>query len=307
MGSGQSTASGSDSSGSSGSSSFSDSINGVSYTPNSSPGSKKALIIGINYTGTDSQLNGCINDAHTARDYFSNLGFNCDVLTDNTATKPTKSNILSKLSTLFTSLHSGDTVVIYYSGHGSTVTDLSGDEIREPNRVYGDDSVIVPLDWETQDFIIDDTIRTYLVQAPTGSNVFCVFDSCNSGSVCDLRHNLFDTSYKSNPGDKSSDWIIRNKVVSNTNYAETNANVVSLSGSKDDQLSAEIHVNGVATGALTYAIFKYLRENTPAKTLEAFVQGVRANLSNFGLSQNPSLMSGRTIDTNTLLSTYINV
>jgi hypothetical protein len=65
MGSGQSTASGSDSSGSSGSSSFSDSINGVSYTSNSSPGSKKALIIGINYIGTDSQLNGCINDANT--------------------------------------------------------------------------------------------------------------------------------------------------------------------------------------------------------------------------------------------------
>ena len=303
MGSGQSTASGSDSSGSSGSSSFSDSINGVSYTPNSSPGSKKALIIGINYTGTDSQLNGCINDANTARDYFSNLGFNCDVLTDNTATKPNRADILSYLATYISSLSSGDTLIIYYSGHGSTVTDTSGDELP----ASGKDSVIVPLDWKSAGVISDDTIRTYLVQAPSGSNVFCVFDSCNSGSVCDLRHNLFDTSYKSNPGDKSSDWVIRNKVVSNTNYAETNANVVSLSGSKDDQLSAEIYVNGVATGALTYTIFKYLRENTPAKTLEAFVQGVRANLSNFGLSQNPSFMSGRTIDTNTLLSSYINV
>ncbi len=307
MGSGQSTASSSSSFGRLDFSTFTDSINGVSYTPNSGPGNKKALIIGINYIGTSSQLNGCINDAHTARDYFSNLGFTCEVLTDNTATKPTKSNILSKLNSYISALSSGDTLIIYYSGHGSTITDTSGDELPASGRVYGDDSVIVPLDFIGGGFVVDDEIRSYLVQAPSGSNVFCVFDSCNSGSVCDLRYNLFDTSYKANPGDKSSEWIIRNKVVSNTNYSETSANVVSLSGSKDDQLSAEIYVNGVATGALTYAIFKYLRENTPAKTLEAFVQGVRANLTNFGLSQNPSFMSGKTIDTNTLLSTYINV
>lgn len=307
MGSGQSTASGSDSSGSFGSSNFSDSINGVSYTPNSAPGSKKALIIGINYTGTSSQLNGCINDAHTARDYFNSLGFTCTLLTDNTATKPTRANILSNLQTLFTGLSSGDTVIVYYSGHGSTVTDTNGDELVAAGRTYGDDSVIIPLDFIGGGFITDDTIRTYLVQAPTGCNVFCVFDSCNSGSVCDLRYSLFDTSYKANPGDKSSETITRNKTVSNINYSETNANVVSLSGSKDDQLSAEIYVNGVATGALTYALFKYLKENTPAVTLEAFVQGVRTNLINFGLSQNPSFMSGKTINTNTLLSSYINV
>jgi hypothetical protein len=195
MGSGQSTASGSDSSGSSGSSSFSDSINGVSYTPNSSPGSKKALIIGINYTGTDSQLNGCINDANTARDYFSNLGFTCKTLTDISTTKPTRSNILSYLDTDISSLNSGDTLIIYYSGHGSTVTDTSGDELP----ASGKDSVIIPLDWKSAGVISDDTIRSKLIQAPSGSNVFCVFDSCNSGSVCDLRNNLFDTSYRAEP------------------------------------------------------------------------------------------------------------
>lgn len=31
---------------------------------------KKALIIGINYTGSDHQLNGCINDAMNVRDFL---------------------------------------------------------------------------------------------------------------------------------------------------------------------------------------------------------------------------------------------
>jgi hypothetical protein len=300
MGSGQSTPTSNDSRPNSGNT-FSSSIVEVPYTANSGPGQKKALIVGINYRGTTSQLNGCINDAHTAQNYFTNLGFQCQLLTDDSPIKPTRSNILTQLNTIMSGLTSGDTVIIYYSGHGGLTVDTSGDEL------YGRDSVIFPLDYRTSGSIVDDTLRTYLVQAPTGVNIFCVFDACNSGSVCDLRYNLFDTSYKSNPGDKSSELITRNKVITNSNYSETNANILSLSGSKDDQLSVEIYVNGVATGALTYALFAFLKSQTPNKTLEELIQGVRSILNGFGLSQNPSMMSGRSIDTSSIFSNFINV
>jgi hypothetical protein len=72
------------------------------------------------------------------------------------------------------SLDNNDTLVIYYSGHGSLVNDTNNDELS------GKDSVIVPIDYKSAGYIKDDTIRIELLKATKG-NVFCVFDSCNSG------------------------------------------------------------------------------------------------------------------------------
>jgi hypothetical protein len=60
---------------------------------------KRGLLIGINYNGTDAQLNGCINDTmsiHTA--LTSSYGFKTDdisIITDDTEKKPTRDEILS--------------------------------------------------------------------------------------------------------------------------------------------------------------------------------------------------------------------
>ena len=67
---------------------------------------KKGLLIGINYTGTENQLRGCINDTNNLYDFFiSNNIFDEQDLTfmnDFTKSKlyPTKSNILNQLQKL---------------------------------------------------------------------------------------------------------------------------------------------------------------------------------------------------------------
>lgn len=303
MGSGQST---STPSSSNSVSNVSETVITANYTPGSGTGARKALLIGINYTGTINRLYGCINDVNNVRDYLVSLGYdnsNITMMNDNSSGElyPTKDNILTQMQNIITSLASGDSLVIYYSGHGSQITDTSGDELS------GLDQVIIPINYSSAGVIKDDEIRSKLVLAASGVKIFAGYDSCNSGSVCDLRYNYFDTSYRDNPGDNSSNLVMRTNFAINSNYPETAATVISLSGSRDAELSAEFYVNGVASGALTYALLSYLKINTPRVYFADLLQGVRSRLSGWGLSQNPEIMCGRTLDETMHFSDLINV
>ncbi len=275
------------------------------YNVNTTTYKKYALIIGINYTGTNFGLNGCINDALNVNKLLSSYGFEITLMHDNQPASlyPSKNNIITQITNNVAKLTENDILVIYYSGHGALITDTNGDEIS------GKDSVIVPINVNTQGYISDDYIRSLLVAAVSNSKIFGVFDCCNSGSVCDLRYNYYDTSYRVNPGDKSSPFIVRTKTATNTNYPETSANIISLSGSKDDQLAYEtVLENGKVGGALTYCLLKYIYENTPSITIEQLLLNVRSLLNSNGFSQVPSLMSGKTITPNTItLSNYLNI
>jgi hypothetical protein len=264
-------------------------FNVAEYSPGPTNKKKTALLIGINYRNTVNQLNGCINDVTSVKALLDTWEFQSTVMTDDTpgSLYPNKNNILAKLEAMVQALVTGDVLVIYYSGHGTRIPDISGDEST------GLDSVICPVDVVTQGYISDDNLRNILNKAAENSKILAFFDSCNSGSVCDLRYNYFDTSYRSNPGDKASNLIVRPNLVENTNYSPTTPKIITLSGCRDDQLSVEaLYVNGQVGGALTYFVLKYLYENTPAITFQAFLTAVRQGLVSKGFSQNPSLMSG---------------
>jgi hypothetical protein len=55
---------------------------------------KKALLVGINYRNTESELNGCINDIINMKDVLiTKFGYSIDditVITDDTEIKPTR-------------------------------------------------------------------------------------------------------------------------------------------------------------------------------------------------------------------------
>ena len=275
------------------------------YTVGQTAYKKYALVIGINYTGTSFSLNGCINDALNVNKLLESWGFETVVMTDNQtgALYPSKNNIISQISNHIGKINENDILVIFYSGHGALITDTSGDELS------GKDSVIVPIDTKTQSYISDDYIRSLLAPAKPNSKVLGIFDCCNSGSVCDLRYNYYDTSYRVNPGDKSSPFIIRTKTATNSNYPETSANIISISGCKDDQLSYETVIDGGKVGgALTYCLLKYVYENTPNITIEQLLLNIRSTLNSNGFNQVPSLMSGKTITPDTMtLANYLNI
>lgn len=86
-------------------------------------GTRKALLVGCNYRGTDAELRGCINDVHAMRDLLASEGFphgNMTILTDdNHSMLPTRANILRGMQWLVAGAEQGDVFFFHFSGHGS--------------------------------------------------------------------------------------------------------------------------------------------------------------------------------------------
>ena len=202
---------------------------------------KKALIIGINYIGTSSALNGCINDAKSIETYLKEQNYtNIKILTDQTALIPIRENILNEIKTLLETSNENDTLFIYYSGHGSNTVDRNGDELD------GYDELIVPLDFK---YIKDDELKTLInTYGKTKTNVIALFDSCNSGTALDLKYQILE---KVNYDD----------ITENTNTAETNCNAFLLSGCRDNQVSLETFINNKQQGAMTWSFLETVRNN----------------------------------------------
>ena len=98
----------------------------------------KALLIGLNYDGSDHQLNGCINDVKLTKELLiKTLGVssrNIECMTDHTNLKPTRINILKNLNEIIMEVNKNssiNTLWIHYSGHGTRVWDKNGDENAE--------------------------------------------------------------------------------------------------------------------------------------------------------------------------------
>jgi metacaspase-1 len=97
---------------------------------------KKALIIGINYTGSDHQLGGCINDAMNVREFlvndrgFSDSEHDMVIMTDapeneGTSLWPNGANMMAAFQWLTSQNQPGDMVWLSYSGHGGKLSRLS--------------------------------------------------------------------------------------------------------------------------------------------------------------------------------------
>ena len=182
--------------------------------------SKKALLIGINYYDTPSvALKGCVNDVVNMRnmliDAYGYDSANITVLRDdatNTVDKPTAANIVKHLGSIIAQSASLKEIWIHYSGHGSQIRDINGDETDRK------DEVIVPADYSRAGLITDDIIFNIVKQSQCPTVL--IFDSCNSGTVCDLMWNFNIVSAS------------RVSAVKTNNTAITNPNLYCFSGSR---------------------------------------------------------------------------
>lgn len=241
---------------------------------------KKALLIGINYYDTPSaQLNGCINDVVNMRnmliDAYGYTSENIIVLRDDISnSKPTSLNIMNSLKSLVSQSKSLSEIWIHYSGHGSQIQDMNGDESDSL------DEIIVPCDYFVSGFITDDMI--YGIVRQSLCKTVLIFDSCNSGTICDLMWN-----FNANLSTKQ----ITTTKTSNNNVL--NQNIICLSGCRDEQSSADVYnvSSQQYCGAITNAIMECLRwnkHNVDVKKL--FIDVVSFMLKN-GFTQIPQLSS----------------
>jgi hypothetical protein len=245
---------------------------------------KSALLIGINYYNTQYQLNGCINDVNAMKKFLIHKNFNnIKILTDNSSSieNPTKNNITNELIRVLINSNSGDTVVVTYSGHGSYCLDENNDELR------GYDQTIISCDIKAiKDDELKSIIEKYLKKDVT---LFCLFDSCYSGSVLDLKYQYLDS-------------LNENKLIVNDKEKETRGNIIMISGCNDEQTSADAYIDNKYSGAMT-AAFLYCCNNIPQKylTWKKILLGMRKYLKKYEYTQIPQLSSGKLIDINSSL------
>jgi hypothetical protein len=137
---------------------------------------RHALCIGINdYPGTHMDLKGCVNDAKEWSAELESRGFKVTTLLDAQATKAA---MVGAFKTVIGQGGSGDTVVITFSGHGTYVPDLNGDEID------GLDEALCPYDLQTGgQALLDDEIHKIFAARKPGLRLVLISDSCHSGTV----------------------------------------------------------------------------------------------------------------------------
>ncbi|KIW03013.1 uncharacterized protein PV09_05671 [Verruconis gallopava] len=149
---------------------------------------RKALLIGINYTGSRHELHGCQQDVRNMIPFLQARGFPAHepymvVLADDRGGNyyPTAHNILAAMDWLVS--EPGYSCFLHYSGHGGQVVDPYGD------RPTGFNDTIVPVDFERAGQIDSGTLHRHLVsQLAPGCQLHIVFDCCHSGSAVELPY-----------------------------------------------------------------------------------------------------------------------
>ncbi|WVQ98413.1 hypothetical protein IAU59_005536 [Kwoniella sp. CBS 9459] len=291
-------------------------------------GTKKALLIGINYFGTSGELAGCINDVHNVQKFIcERFGYQpADIvlLTDDVndpRTMPTRENIIKGMRWLVEGAKRDDSLFLHYSGHGTQTEDLDGDEGDD------DDEAICPVDYQNAGLIVDDESGHELVvkPLPAGCRLTAIFDSCHSGTVMDLAY-AYTTEGKIKEPDLLSEAregllgagmdILKGDtggIMSNlfgaaksvfdakqsdekTKRTKTSpADVIQWAGCKDSQTSADTQEEGKATGAMSYAFIAALTKY-PNQSYQQLLISVREEMKG-KYTQVPQLSACHPIDT----------
>ncbi|KAI9223042.1 calcium-dependent metacaspase CDP II [Blastocladiella britannica] len=310
------------------------SIEWVEGYPRLVGGRKRALLIGIHYTGQAGELRGCHADVEAVREFLtSRYGFTAEemlVLTDDPANAvceylwPSKRAILAAMMWLVDGAQPGDSLFLHFSGHGGQQQDTDGDEDD------GYDETIYPVDHATAGMIVDDEMNAILVHPlPAGARLTALFDSCHSGTALDLqvvykadgrvekrkgKANRILTAaadaareafHGAGPGVLMRGAVeMFKEAMAPEKSAMTLARVqrekgsqgtvVMFAGCKDSQKSVDVEIAGRATGAMSFALLATLR----ARGGQSYAQVLASTRDTLrkGYSQVPQLSAAAAID-----------
>lgn len=297
-------------------------------------GRRKALYIGINYFGQKGELRGCINDVHNIKAFFeerSTIDESMVLTDDNPEHMPTRENILNAFQWLREDCQPGDSLILHYSGHGGTQADEAGDEVDGMDSTlcpvdYAENGIIVddevhnvlvrglpkgvrltaildcchsegmldlPFCYNVSgDLEITENDRAKGISSMVAAGVRFALDGNKKdavqGFVSGAKQVIAAKRMQRMGIDGSA---ARQKRVENNT---TEADVISFSGCKDAQTSADAHIDGQATGAMTYALINAFSEG-PLEYTE-LLRTMRRALEEGGYTQVPMMCAGRKLD-----------
>ncbi len=244
----------------------------------------QALLFGINYTNTDNQLFGCINDVINIAEFLKECGFdndNINIYTDiKNPNDVTVKGICNHLINLVKDSWSKnlDLVWIHYSGHGTSVKCNEGDEID------GRDECIVPLDYETNGFITDDIICDIIHEFNPKTKIILFFDCCHAGTICDLTYH----------------YIKEHKKIIENNRPICLSKILCISGCDDNQTSADannLYGFNISAGAMTAITLNILKKFPETKSnIFLLKKFITRELKQKGFQQVPQITSSYDLD-----------
>jgi hypothetical protein len=220
---------------------------------------QQALVVGVNdYKGTAYDLDGIEIDIQKMSKLFSSWGFKVK-----TVRNKESMNIQRILSDYAAKLKEDDVFILYFSGHGSSTVDRSGDELNDDR-----DELIVVSDGTKNLFILDDKLDNILEKIRARKLI--IFDSCNSGTA--------NRSYTANQEKKIK-------------YIPAPANV----GDKEDDLTIPIQ-SFMPVQKGPYIFFASCRDNEKSFSSKKGSLYTKNLLSNINLNKNPSQIHKQTVD-----------
>lgn len=263
---------------------------------------KRALLIGINkYQIPGADLRGCVNDVRNVEAALIEwCGFAKGDITTLTDLDATKKAMETGIKRLMASGQKGDTLVLHYSGHGANVPDADGDEADER------DEILCPTDLDWKDPLTDDWLRKTFDRLKKGVALTVIMDCCHSGT--NTRAILppdapIKPRYLPNPWDlmaAESGRRLRGKVTGELRRSSRSArkakDIVSaqlpellVTGCRDTQTSADAFIDGVYTGALTYALVDAMNQAKGKLTYREWHDRASAVLKTKRFDQVPQL------------------
>lgn len=264
---------------------------------------KRSLSIGINdYPGVGSDLSGCANDA---KDWASTLFYHGfteqELLLDVQATKVA---IVEAIKKLVRDTGPSDIAVITYSGHGTWVPDLDGDEAD------GRDEALCPWDIGIDGSVItDDELYEIFSSRRYSARIVFISDSCHSGTVARasvIAPGVEDDSWKFPrikflapefhlPPDRIT---VAKRVERVRAVSKIRAATVLFAGCQDHEYSYDAWFNQRPNGAFTYVALKaleQLQQNSQGQspTYRLWFQLIRQYLPHIYYPQTPQLHCAR--------------
>jgi hypothetical protein len=233
------------------------------------PGVKRALLIGINRYAAVPGLKGAVNDVMTMKEVLiQRWGFDparIALLIDEQATRD---NMMAALENIVRDSDPQDTVYIHYSGHGSQVQDLNGDEED------GLDETLVPQNGRMPGVrdIVDDELGELLAKLRT-RKVLIVLDSCHSGTAT----RSVDIRARSVPQDKRID-LYKAVPQSRAVVPRMQSRFVVMSATSEEDEALDGPIQGQYHGFFSYALASSLSTAAPNATARQVFSGALEEL-----------------------------
>ena len=262
---------------------------------------KRALCIGINdYPGTGSDLAGCVNDANDWAVVLKKRGFSVEKILNKQATGDA---IRKGIKALVTQAKRGDLVVVQYSGHGSFVPDVDGDE---PD---GTDECLCPHDIINKGPITDDEMFDLFSGRQQGVKVFMISDSCHSGTVARFAPIMTPPTIKGRGAPQRKVRFLPPSVfLSKREAAKLGVRrafrtssppgryaALLMAGCQDTEYSYDAYFKGRPNGAFTFVALRALESLKPKATYQDWFKAVRKILPSQQYPQTPNLYGSKSM------------